>query len=60
MTATYESDQKIAMREWTKGYEANRSGEPISSCPWTGGIVEYWWKQGWQNSNPPPGMIKAQ
>jgi hypothetical protein len=59
MTATYETDQAIAVREWSKGYEANRAGEPITNCPWTGGIVEYWWKQGYNGSNPPAGMIRT-
>lgn len=47
MTATYKTDNEIAARERQKGQIAKQEGRPITDCPWTGGVCERFWKEGW-------------
>lgn len=47
MVATHETESVLAARERQKGYVARQQGKPITACPWTGGTVEQYWKEGW-------------
>lgn len=45
--ATPESDRKLRERENRKGRMAAIDGLPRSACPWTGGLCEAWWLEGY-------------
>ncbi|WP_157639981.1 Rmf/CrpP family protein [Burkholderia ubonensis] len=47
--ATAETDAEIAQRERMKGAEAARAGKQRDDCPWTGGLCERWWLEGFDN-----------
>lgn len=47
MVATYETEKIIMDRERQKGFAARQQGKPITDCPWNGGTVEQYWKEGW-------------
>ena len=58
--ATPDTDREIQFREWQRGHQAALEGKTEDTCPWTGGLTETWWKDGFNFRNFPPGMIKAQ
>lgn len=47
--ATAKTDAAIAQQERAKGAEAARAGKRRGECPWTGGLCERWWLEGYDN-----------
>lgn len=47
--ATAETDTKIAHRERGKGAKAKIEGKARDTCPWSGGMCEQWWLEGYDN-----------
>jgi hypothetical protein len=47
--ATRETDEVLAARERAKGAAAAREGKRIEDCPWKGGLVEGWWREGFED-----------
>lgn len=60
LIATEAIDSVIQLCEWQKGREAAVEGKVESDCPWTGGLSDQWWRDGFNNRNFPIGMIRAQ
>jgi ribosome modulation factor len=58
--ATPESDREIQFREWQRGHNAALEGASEDTCPWSGGLCEQWWRDGFNFRNFPPDRTKAQ
>lgn len=50
--ATPESDREIRERENAKGRWAKLEGKGRDTCPWVGGLCEYWWLEGYDSVSP--------
>jgi hypothetical protein len=53
--ATQDTDAELATHERDKGAAAAREGKHLEDCPWKGGRLEGWWKEGFEN--PYAGLI---
>lgn len=52
MVATPETDAELAEREREKGRRAREAGRPRTDNPWSGGLCERWWFEGYDGTAP--------
>lgn len=44
--ATQQTDAILRSETFSQGHECALHGGKEEDCPWTGGVVEKWWKEG--------------
>jgi len=49
LIASPASDEYHRRQEMAKGLQAKLDGKKPSDCPWKGGMMEYWWFEGYDS-----------
>ena len=49
LIATQETDERLRQQEISNGRQAKIDGKKPSDCPWRGGMMEYWWFEGYDS-----------
>lgn len=49
--ATRETDEILREKYKELGRRARQEGKWVTDCPWSGGVAQKWWLEGWKNQD---------